>query len=331
MKMKKGRVILLSIVLLATLAGSIGLMVGPDRADRLRGESIDGANGRYQPLATDNSRVVATYKGGQEITEGQVNLFMNILVAESGNPIKAAEQLRTRIDANQITALASQLSAGKYLVARMNKKELAKHKQKASDEAAKKYKIISEHYAKLKIETGFTQEDLEESILCNLVLYAHLENKVAGEQYSHVKVQHILVKATAPEQIDPNSNKSGLTDGEAKERAEAALEEILAGKDFAKMALAYSDCPSAQQGGLIAGCPELFLPEFRDACNKLPLGKVSKELVHTQYGYHIVRVLERGKKRVKNAPAEIKALKLREVLKRFLESKELDFNSRLAS
>ena len=68
---------------------------------------------------------------------------------------------------------------------------------------------------------------------------------------------------------------------------------VLGGEDFGKLAKATSDDPSGIKGGTLGWLmPGETVPEFERALNSLEFGAVS-EPVRTQFGYHLIEVLDR--------------------------------------
>jgi peptidyl-prolyl cis-trans isomerase D len=97
-------------------------------------------------------------------------------------------------------------------------------------------------------------------------------------------VAHILFKTV------------GKTDAEAEEirkKAEDVLKQAKSGKDFAALAKQYSEDTSKDKGGdidwIVRG---QTVPEFEAVAFSLPKGSVS-DLVKTQYGFHIIKVIDR--------------------------------------
>ena len=113
------------------------------------------------------------------------------------------------------------------------------------------------------------------------------ENPTQFETKEQVRASHILITPKA-DAADPNQEKA-----KAKAKAEDLLKQIKEGADFAALAKANSDCPSAVQGGDL----EFFergrmVPPFDKAAFALETGKVS-DIVETQFGYHIIKVTDR--------------------------------------
>jgi len=97
-------------------------------------------------------------------------------------------------------------------------------------------------------------------------------------------VAHILFKTV------------GKTDAEAEEvrkKAEDVLKKAKSGAKFGDLAKQYSEDTTKDKGGdldwIVRG---QTVPEFEQAAFSLPIGSVS-DLVKTQYGFHIIKVLDR--------------------------------------
>ena len=89
---------------------------------------------------------------------------------------------------------------------------------------------------------------------------------------TEVRASHILVK----------------TENEASD----LWSQIKAGKDFAKLAKAHSDCPSGQQGGDLGFFTRgRMVKEFEEAAFSMKTGQVSGP-VRTKFGYHLIKVTD---------------------------------------
>lgn len=104
-------------------------------------------------------------------------------------------------------------------------------------------------------------------------------------------VAHILFKTV------------GKTDAEVEEirkKAEEVLKKAKSGANFADLAKQYSDDTTKDKGGdldwIVRG---QTVPEFEQAAFSLPIGSVS-DLVKTQYGFHIIKVMDRQNARTQS-------------------------------
>ncbi|HEY2933713.1 MAG TPA: peptidylprolyl isomerase [Acidobacteriota bacterium] len=102
-----------------------------------------------------------------------------------------------------------------------------------------------------------------------------------GEE--EVKASHILLESKDP-----------AKDAEVKAKAEKILKEARSGADFAKLAKQYSQDPGSKvNGGDLGYFPrERMVPEFASVAFSLPPGQIS-DLVKTQFGYHIIKVIDK--------------------------------------
>jgi peptidyl-prolyl cis-trans isomerase SurA len=103
------------------------------------------------------------------------------------------------------------------------------------------------------------------------------------EHITKTHVRHILLR---PNEV--------LSDEDARKKLLALRERIEAGDDFATLARGHSDDKgSAMKGGDLGVVPPgALVPEFEEAMNRLKANELS-EPVQTQFGWHLIQVLER--------------------------------------
>lgn len=88
---------------------------------------------------------------------------------------------------------------------------------------------------------------------------------------------------------------------EVKTQAQAVLDQIKGGADFADMAKQYGQDGTKDTGGDLGFFTRgEMVQEFEDAAFALKAGEVSPELVKTDYGYHIIKVEEVKTEKVKD-------------------------------
>lgn len=93
--------------------------------------------------------------------------------------------------------------------------------------------------------------------------------------------RHILIKTSEI-----------VSEAEAKKLISEVKQRIDAGASFADQAKRFSQDGSAQQGGDLDWLsPGQTVPEFEEAINKLKVGEIG--MVQTQFGWHLIQVLER--------------------------------------
>ncbi|MDH3704115.1 MAG: peptidylprolyl isomerase [Alphaproteobacteria bacterium] len=85
----------------------------------------------------------------------------------------------------------------------------------------------------------------------------------------------------------------------SEDKAKSITKQALGGKDFAELAKANSEGPSAPRGGDLGyfAKGEMVKP-FSDAAFKLKKGAITKKPVKTKFGWHIIKVEDRRKRKV---------------------------------
>lgn len=141
------------------------------------------------------------------------------------------------------------------------------------------------------------------------------ELKKYFESSPEIRASHILFKVdpkAAPEEVE-----------KVKAKAKEVLKKVKAGEDFKKLAVKYSDGPSAKNAGdLDYFSRDSMVAEFSKAAFALKnVGDVS-DLVRTQYGFHIIKLTgirkfkEADKKRLQT---QALANRQREIYETFFE------------
>ena len=119
-----------------------------------------------------------------------------------------------------------------------------------------------------------------------------------------VRARHILIPT-----VDPQTGQPIAIDSVAKKQADSIFAVIKAGGDFGKLAAQFSSDGSKDNGGDL-GTFEYgkMVPEFNTFSFSNPVG--SREVVRTQFGYHIIEIMnQKG-----NSPAYKIAFLAKEIL-----------------
>jgi len=145
------------------------------------------------------------------------------------------------------------------------------------------------------LQVGQVSEPIRSNSGFHLV---RLDNRRGGEPIlqKQVHVRHILM--TTNEVLDDQAVRQKLLE---------VRSQIIGGDDFAAVAKVLSEDPgSAVDGGDMGWTsPDVFVPEFREKVESLPIGVIS-EPFKTPFGWHIVQVLER---RVEDTTEEVERQK----------------------
>lgn len=109
------------------------------------------------------------------------------------------------------------------------------------------------------------------------------------KQEDAVRLRHILI-AVLPTKSDTLA---------AKKLAESIRERALAGEDFAQLAKQHSEDPvSKEKGGDLGFFPSSDLSSpYKDVVSSMAPGEIS-EIVQAEFGFHIIKVLERSEARL---------------------------------
>ncbi len=126
--------------------------------------------------------------------------------------------------------------------------------------------VLRDAFVQQKIDEGTTDAKLHER-------YEQLKQS-ADFKKEEVHASHILLKS--------------------EDEAKAVIQELAAGADFATVAKQKSVGPSASNGGDLGYFTrEQMVPEFAEAAFALEVGHVSSVPVQTQFGWHVIKVLDR--------------------------------------
>ena len=209
---------------------------------------------------------------GQETTPGDNPVVATV----DGAPVHRAEvEAAARSLPDQMRQMPMQMLYGVLLDRVIDFRLLANEaeRQKVGDDPAvgpalaqARAAVLREFLIQRTIEEGLTDEKLR----------ARYEEKKEQEGFvrEEVHARHILVP----------------TEDEAK----AVIEQLQGGADFAAVAQEHSTGPSGPGGGDLGFISrEQVVPEFAEAAFALNAGETSQEPVQTQFGWHVIDVLER--------------------------------------
>ena len=114
----------------------------------------------------------------------------------------------------------------------------------------------------------------------------YTKNPSEFQQAERVRASHILIRV--PEGGDAAAKE------QARTKAAEILREVKAGRDFAALAKEHSQDPGSAPSGGELGAFERgqMVGPFEEAAFSLPAGQTS-ELVETQFGFHIIKVVEK--------------------------------------
>lgn len=202
------------------------------------------------------------------------------------------------IGASQLSKTATSMMIQKVLLdkykGKINEKAIEEQLQKAQTQYGGK-----EKFEQLLKQQGFTLDKYKDGLKVKAAQtllindYNGVNEDKLKESYEKNKHQyhlaHILIS------VKSDSNPNGLSDEEAKSKAEELHKKIKDGEDFATLAKENSnDTANASNGGDLGWSSKednSFVKEFKEAAYELTKGNVS-DVVKTSFGYHIIKVLD---------------------------------------
>lgn len=130
-------------------------------------------------------------------------------------------------------------------------------------------------FMRTKLLMGFELQEEAKAALSDEALHQTYDDAVrsmGGQE--EVRARHILV--------------------DSEDEAKAVLDQLKAGGDFATLAKDKSKDPGAAAGGDLGYfTKEEMVPDFAEAAFKLKPGEITQAPVHTQFGWHVIKLEER--------------------------------------
>lgn len=248
---------------------------GGDVVAKVNGEKIFSTD-----VDEELSRVPGEYKQALGLTDDQLRkTILDQLIAKELLLQEGEKQKITVIDAEVKTTL-DQLKVQSGLTEEAYQQRLKEQKfteQEMVDLVREQLLINKLATQVLLPQITVTDDELRAS-------FAQLK-----DQLTQVKASHILVCYKGKE-----SCTSERSESEALARVKEVLEKLGAGVSFDDLAAQYSDEPNAAttKGSLGWFKRGQMVKAFEDAAFKLKVGEVSRA-VQTQFGYHLIKVLEK--------------------------------------
>ena len=145
----------------------------------------------------------------------------------------------------------------------------------------------AEAFEYIMLQQGYTAETYKDTIRLNLLIEEAVKDKTdftdeeiqaAYDEYvPEVTAAHILV--------------------EDEETAKDIITQLNDGADFAELAAEYStDTATSANGGEVTFSSGEMVAEFEDAAYALEEGETTTEPVATEYGYHVIKMIEKPEK-----------------------------------
>lgn len=142
-------------------------------------------------------------------------------------------------------------------------------------------------YFKLTYQRQKAVEDYIKGLIKEDEIKKYYEENTVGD----ISAKHILIS------VKSDDDEEGLTDEEAKAKAEKLIKKLDDGADFSELAKENStDTGTKEKGGDLGYFNKGdMVEEFEEAAYKLKVNEYTKKPVKTTYGYHII--LKTGEKK----------------------------------
>jgi len=155
-----------------------------------------------------------------------------------------------------------------------------------------KAQYSDEEFEQVLALQGMSYEELEDELTTRLNMQTLLSSEIEDLQVTDEEVQQFFDENQemlgTPEQVRASHILVNTS-----EEADALLDELEDGADFAELAEEYSlDTGSAALGGDLGFFPKgTMVAEFEDAAFNLEVGEIS-DVVETNFGFHIIKVTD---------------------------------------
>lgn len=303
-------------------AGLAGLATLAILAGSVRAQAL-------QPPATATTAVTVSQNSPVAVVDGQVITLADVegVLKDRGPlPVQLPEEKRRQMRLEMLGLMIDDILLQKHLRQNGPRIDPAEVNQRLADleEALKKQgKTLQDFYR----ESGQSEADIRNAQTLMLQWTAYVKSRLDDEALKRyhagnrdffdgtmVRASHIVF------QTPPGTTEADLK--AIRDRLLALRAQLIAGKlDFAQAAMKNSQCDSASRGGDIGTFPRKFVVDevFARTAFALPVGQVS-DIVQTNYGLHLIKVLERHPgqpsdlQKIKEAVRDVAAEELRQAL-----------------
>jgi len=285
------------------MAPSLVLDAAPGAKEE-RPPAAPAASAAAEPKKAGDASGIAVEVDGTKLTRERLeaDLQQRLTMLKGQIPPESLEQAKVEIRQSLVDEFVVRTLLGKEID---KKKVTATDKEVADVLDSMKGQLpagmtMDDLLNKNKIDGAKMRDEIRMNIRINKLVMQELGGKVkiADKEISDFYNKN-LDKFKKPESVHARhllvSKVSGDTDkikAEKKTKAEGLRKQLLSGADFAELAKKNSDCPSKEQGGDLGTFTRgQMVKPFEDAAfaqEKNAIGPV----VETDFGFHIIQVLE---------------------------------------
>jgi peptidyl-prolyl cis-trans isomerase C len=290
---------------------------GPAAAEAAQGQQAAEA---LKPVPAQLPEVIARVNG-EAIDKGEFERAVQTLEGRAGGPVPAEQRDRV------LRGVLDQLVGVRLLTQEAAARKVAVPETEVDAEIAKIQAQFpnAEAFNQVLAQRQMTVEQLKSDARREMAITKLLESEVEAKaavtpaqvsdfyaknpnqfkQPERVRASHILISVA--------EGADAAVKAQARAKADQVLKEVKAGGDFAALAKEHSQDPgSAIQGGDLGFFNQgQMVGPFNEAAFTLAKGATS-DLVETQFGFHIIRVIDKQASR--DVPLEEVRTKLEEYL-----------------
>ena len=156
----------------------------------------------------------------------------------------------------------------------------------AFEEEAEQYGGV-EAFEEMLAQQGLSADSVKENIRTSLyVEKAILEHTEMTEEDVQAAYDEYVVNSTVAHILV-----------EEEELAQDIIDQLNDGADFGELVAEHStDTGTVEAGGELPLEPGRFVPEFEEAAFELEEGEITQEPVESEFGYHVIKMVEEGEK-----------------------------------
>jgi len=235
---------------------------------------------------------VAVVVNGENITEKELKTRVSQVAARYGYNLDSPEnkEMVGFLEEQVLQGLIEEkviLQAAKEMNIQAGKEDINAELNKIKDQFNDNQK-----YNDFLNERKFTEKDLKRYITNQLIL-DKLINEVTKDITTTTQDPKKYYEENKSEFYEPEKVMARNIVVKTEEEAQAIIERLDKGDDFASLAVEFSIDPSVKDNhGLIDYFDRnaMLVDEFKDAAFSLQVGQYTKQPVKTVYGYHIIKV-----------------------------------------
>lgn len=244
-----------------------------------------------KPVEVDPAKVILT-KGDISVTAGEFNTVVSTL---------PPQYVAALADPSMKKRIADEIVQWKELAAEARKRNLEDKPQVKQQVELQTDQVLSRALLKELQDADNEKEDR-----------AYFDANKSS--FDTLKARHILIR-TAGSRVPLRAGEKDLSDAEAKAKADQIEQQLAKGGDFAALAKTESDdTQSAVQGGDLSSFPAWSMVRpFSQAALALKKNQVSPP-VKTEFGYHIIQLLDDQPRTFEQAKEEIPKARMNELM-----------------